>query len=247
MARKTKRTATEEPDVTASAAESPSSSSLSDPLSSTSTLSFDRIKVNNSNLKELKHTCDDAVKLYFSKPGLFAQDNTHTDVRLALGWTSAIVAGGASLYGYRIPFQESKFWVTVGVGIYLVLSGIMTLYAMFVEGDVIFVGKRRSLAKRIMTERLTVSSSVPAPPPRSYFSFSSPPASTSYPSYSLVLSYSHSANNGKSVIRREEIKSTQLFSAYFDPDGNFWNEGFDKTLEGLISGAMGPGVEDKEE
>ncbi|TFY74662.1 hypothetical protein EWM64_g9348, partial [Hericium alpestre] len=48
---------------------------------------------------------------------------------------------------------------------YIALTLLQTLYAYFIEGDIIFVGKRKTFDKRIVTERITLSSStVPAPP-----------------------------------------------------------------------------------
>lgn len=52
---------------------------------------------------------------FLSRPDLFKQIHTHTDVRLALGWLSVLVAGGTGLYGWRVPFEESKPGVWAGV------------------------------------------------------------------------------------------------------------------------------------
>ena len=52
---------------------------------------------------------------FLSRPDLFRQIHTHTDVRLALGWLSVLVAGGTGLYGWRVPFEQSKPGVWAGV------------------------------------------------------------------------------------------------------------------------------------
>jgi Microsomal signal peptidase 25 kDa subunit (SPC25) len=52
---------------------------------------------------------------FFGRADLFRPSHVHTDVKLALGWTSTVIAAATSLYSYRTPFQESRFWVIVGV------------------------------------------------------------------------------------------------------------------------------------
>lgn len=52
---------------------------------------------------------------YLSRPELFNQIYTHTDVRLALGWLSVFVAGGTGYYGWKVEFEESKPIVWAGV------------------------------------------------------------------------------------------------------------------------------------
>jgi hypothetical protein len=52
---------------------------------------------------------------YLSRPDLYKQDYTHTDVRLALGWLAVIVAGGTGFYGWKTEFEESKPVVWAGV------------------------------------------------------------------------------------------------------------------------------------
>lgn len=110
---------------------------LSDAETAPSATSRDRApKVNNASLADLKNTCDDAVKevsfrragrlqisadsapaplQFFAKPNAFTRSHVHEDVRLALGWTSVVVAAATGYYGYVTPFNDSKYWVTVGV------------------------------------------------------------------------------------------------------------------------------------
>ena len=52
---------------------------------------------------------------YLSRPDLFKQIHTHTDVRLGLGWLSVLVAGGTALYGYKVEFEQSKKGVWAGL------------------------------------------------------------------------------------------------------------------------------------
>ncbi|KAM0749607.1 hypothetical protein T439DRAFT_381194 [Meredithblackwellia eburnea MCA 4105] len=209
-------------------------------------------KVNTANLAELKSACDECVKEYFGRPTAFSQSHTHEDIRLALGWSSTIIAFASAYYGYRTEFQESKFWVTVGVALYMLLSGASALYSQYIEKNVIFVGKRRTVASRISTERLTVSSTVPPSPtaPKSYVdsilaavSLAPTPepasAADAFPSYKLSVSYVHSSNNGKSLIHHADATLEKPFAAWFDEEGSLWKEGFEKALEELLSGIVG--------
>ena len=52
---------------------------------------------------------------FLARPDLFKQIHTHTDVRLALGWLSVLVAGATGLYGWKVPFEQSKPGVWAGV------------------------------------------------------------------------------------------------------------------------------------
>ena len=52
---------------------------------------------------------------FLSRPDLFKQNHTHTDVRLALGWASVFVAAGTGFYGYKVDFEQSKPVVWAGL------------------------------------------------------------------------------------------------------------------------------------
>ncbi|KAI0767964.1 microsomal signal peptidase 25 kDa subunit-domain-containing protein, partial [Irpex lacteus] len=125
----------------------------------------EEVKVNNASVTDMKHACDDALKRFLSRPDLFNQIYTHTDVRLALGWASVFVAAGTGFYGYKVDFEKSKPVVWAGlICEYILLTVVQTLYSYFVEGDTVFVGKRKTLDKRIVTERLTIASTTTPSP-----------------------------------------------------------------------------------
>ena len=105
---------------------------------------------------------------FLSRPDLFQQQYLHTDVRLALGWAGVGVASFTGLYGWKVEFEKSKPVVWLGLIVcvfsvhpyysgvntsctsrYILLTAIQTLYAYFVEGDIIFVGKRKTFSKRV--------------------------------------------------------------------------------------------------
>ncbi|GAA6058320.1 hypothetical protein JCM3770_003614 [Rhodotorula araucariae] len=218
-------------------------------------------KVNNANLAELKHALDDQVNEFFAEPAhRFTRSFRHDDVRLSLGWTSVAVAAATGYYGYRTEFHDSKFWVSVGVLLYVALNTVLALYVAFVEKNVIFVGKRRTFASRISTERLTISS-LAASSPRTYtastwvpfpLSLLAPspivPAPTtpgaSYPLYALTLSYSHSSNAGKALLHQAEQQLVRPCAQLFDAEGRLARGEVVKWLEQGLEEVQGGGPAD---
>ncbi|KAG2008221.1 hypothetical protein CC2G_013675 [Coprinopsis cinerea AmutBmut pab1-1] len=188
----------------------------------------EQVKVNNANLTELKNACDDAVKRFLARPELFKQIHLHTDVRLALGWLSVFVAAGTAFYGYKVDFETSKPVVTVGLIVYILLTTLSTLYAYFIEGDTIFVGKRKTFSKRIITERITLSSTtLPARAP-----------SSPSPQYSVSIQYVRSTNGGKSLLGRGRTKASSPYAKFFDEKGVLDQEALERWVGGLVESAM---------
>ncbi|KAF8348521.1 microsomal signal peptidase 25 kDa subunit-domain-containing protein [Amanita rubescens] len=191
------------------------------------------VKVNNASLTELKNACDDSLKRFLSRPELFKQIHLHTDVRLALGWLSVLVAAGTALYGYKFDFEKSKPVVWVGVIIYVLLTTLQTVYAHFVEKETVFVGKRKTFSKRIITERLTIDArTIPAKRATSPSSESTPPA------YSLTLTYHRSTSGGKSLLARGKTRGSTSYTEFFDDKGGMHQEKFEKWVGELVENAM---------
>ncbi|KAF5378855.1 hypothetical protein D9615_006946 [Tricholomella constricta] len=184
------------------------------------------VKVNNSNPTELKHACDDALKRYLSRPDLFKQIHLHTDVRLGLGWLSVFIAAGTALYGYKIDFEKSKPVVWAGLLLYIALTTIQTLYAYFIEGNIVFVGKRKTFSKRIITERITLSSTT------------EPVKKTNPPAYSLSLHYVRSTSGGKSLLAKGKTRGSKGYNAFFDAEGTLDQERFEQWVGELVERVM---------
>lgn len=103
---------------------------------------------------------------------------------------------------------------------------MQTLYAYFVERDIVFVGKRKTLAKRIVTERITVSSrTVPSQPERA-------------PRYSVSVAYVSSSNGGKSLLGRGTGSDEKGYNEFFDEEGTLDQERFDGWVGGLVERVM---------
>jgi len=208
------------------------------------------VKVNNANLTDLKNACDDALKRFLSRPELFKQIHLHTDVRLAVGWAGVFVAAGTALYGYRVEFEKSKPVMWAGLILYIVLSVIQTLYGYFIEGDIVFVGKRKTFSKRIITERLTLSSTTePVISPPFLFlptlarvlSLSPSPSTNPVkrPAYALNLTYLRSTSGGKSLLAKGKVREAKEYSAFFDERGVMNEEAFEKWVGEIVEKGMG--------
>ncbi|KAF7299392.1 putative signal peptidase complex subunit 2 [Mycena indigotica] len=224
------------PEISSSSATSIPSPSSPEPLGPLSLPPLpgarDVVKVNNLSSTELKNACDDALKRYLSRPELFKQNHQHTDVRLALGWLSVFVAGGTGLYGYKVEFEASKPVVWAGLIVYLLLTFTQTLYAYFVEGDTVYVGKRKTFSKRIETERITIASRtipVSSQPPATENATPEHPwdhtpeysleDANHTPLYSLGITYLRSTSANKSLLARNKSSAQSSYAAFFDGDG----------------------------
>jgi len=186
----------------------------------------DIIKVNNANVSELKNACDDALKRFLSRPDLFKQQYLHTDVRLALGWAGVGVALFTGLYGWKVEFEKSKPVVWAGLIVYFLLTALQTLYAYFVEGDIVFVGKRKTFSKRIITERLTLSSQT------------EPVNKHTPPAYALSATYVQSSSAGKSLLSRGKASESRGYNAFFDENGVMDQGRFEQWVGGLVERVM---------
>ncbi|KAJ3726649.1 microsomal signal peptidase 25 kDa subunit-domain-containing protein [Lentinula raphanica] len=184
------------------------------------------IKVNNVNVTELKNACDDAVKRYLSRPELFNQIHLHTDVRLGLGWASVFVAAGTAFYGYKVEFEKSKPVVWIGLIIYIFLTLVQSLYAYLIEGNIVYVGKRKTFSRRIVSERITLESKTISA------------KESSPPSYSLSISYVRSASSGKSLLAKGKTRRVEGYNAFFDEEGTMDQARFEKWVGELVEEAM---------
>ncbi|KAJ7610257.1 microsomal signal peptidase 25 kDa subunit-domain-containing protein [Mycena polygramma] len=199
----------------------------------------DVVKVNNFSVTELKNACDDAVKRYLSRPELFKQIHQHTDVRLALGWLSVFVAGGTGLYGYKVEFEQSKPVVWAGLILYALLTIAQSLYSYFVEGDIVFVGKRKTFSKRIITERITLSSRTQPVSVSFIPSKKSTTASASAPQYALALNYVRSTSANKSLLAKGKTHAEAPYSRFFDAEGTMDADAFERWVGELVEDGMG--------
>lgn len=103
----------------------------------------------------------------------------------------------------------------------------------YIQGNRIFIGKRKTLSNRIETEHLTISS---PPLPKAIATTSSDGKKTlTPPAYSLEVDYTRTSNGGKSLIRRAK-ETVQLgdFGQWFTEEGEFVQELFEQRLIGVL-------------
>lgn len=67
----------------------------------------------------------------------------HTDVKLLVGYSSCLLAGGAFLFEYYTSFEEAKPIVAVAVVVFWILQAFFWLYTTFVEKNVIYIGYKQ--------------------------------------------------------------------------------------------------------
>jgi len=187
----------------------------------------EEVKVNNASVSELKNACDDALKRFLARPDLFKQQHLHTDVRLALGWAGVGVAAFTGLYGYKVEFEQAKPVVWAGLILYFLLTAMQTLYSYLIEGNIIFVGKRKTFSKRIMTERLTISSQT-EPVKKA----------AKAPSYAISATYVQSASGGKSLLARGKTSESKTYNHFFDEAGVMDQPAFEQWVGTLVERVM---------
>lgn len=109
---------------------------------------------------------------------------------------------------------------------YVILSTAQQLYAYFIERDVVYVGKRKALAKRIETERVTISSrTIPSQPDRP-------------PQYGVTVHYVRSTNGGTTLLGRGTKDAEKGYNEFFDEEGTLDQERFDRWLGELVEEVM---------
>jgi signal peptidase complex subunit 2 len=129
---------------------------------------------------------------------------------------------------------------------YIVLSISQAIYAYFIEGDTVFVGKRKTFDKRvsvagacvrgsvltipfkIVTERITLSTRTQPSTPEN------PPA------YSLSLTYRRSTNGGKSLLNRGKASESRPYTAFFDEQGILDHDCFETWVGEIVGRVMEP-------
>ena len=110
---------------------------------------------------------------------------------------------------------------------YVLLTTTSTLYAFFVEKDTVFVGRRKTLAKRIETEHVDISSRT--------LPHLTPGAS---PRYRVSVSYVRSSNGGKSLLGRGQASEERPYSDFFDEEGTMDQERFERWVGVMVERVM---------
>ncbi|KAK4560785.1 signal peptidase complex subunit spc2 [Recurvomyces mirabilis] len=132
-------------------------------------------KISPHNLNELKNTTDDALGNYL-RSLKFSQSNSKLDVRLAIGYTSVIIAAATFAADYKLGWEATKTWTAVAVVAYAILNGAFTYWMWAVEKGLIFEGTN------VQGGKLSISSKTNKHDPTYYLTISSTSPGSSSPS-----------------------------------------------------------------
>lgn len=85
------------------------------------------------------------VYQYYTVEEGYKEGHLHTDVKLLVGYSSCLLAGGAFLFEYYTSFEEAKPIVTVAVVVFWILQAFFWLYTTFVEKNVVYIGYKQDV------------------------------------------------------------------------------------------------------
>jgi hypothetical protein len=119
-------------------------------------------KISPYSLPDLKNTTDDALGNYLRGIG-FKQDNSKTDVKLAVGYLAVIIAGATFVADYKLGWEATKGWTAVAVAAYAVLNGVFTYWLWFVEKGIIFEGIKDGKKVSLILCPITIPTNGPLP------------------------------------------------------------------------------------
>ncbi|KAJ7487734.1 hypothetical protein B0H11DRAFT_2409130 [Mycena galericulata] len=118
----------------------------------------------------------------------------------------------------------------------MLLTFTQTLYAYFIEGGIVFVGKRKtrhSTSRCIMTERITLSSrTLPVSFPSKSAPAATPVEKSIPPQYALPLTYVRSTSENKSLLAKGKTQVAAPYSRFFDA------EAFERWVGELVEEGM---------
>lgn len=172
--------------------------------------------VNIFSLTELKNASDDTIPLTLEKLG-YKQSHTLMDVRLALGYGGVIAAALAGAYDYKVGFEKAKVYTLIGVVIYFLCYGSMNIWQFFVEKGTVYVGSKGD--SKIIIKTSTQQSS---------------------PVYKVSVSFRQTANKPERILEKQE-----LFTKWFDVDGNIVAEPLTTWMAILVQEAEGKDAKKK--
>ncbi|PHH81305.1 hypothetical protein CDD82_1049 [Ophiocordyceps australis] len=109
-------------------------------------------KINPYNLADLKNTSDDTIPNYLNSLK-FRQSSYLVDVRLALGYSSIVIAAACGLWDYKFGFESTKLYTAVAVAVYTILDCALIFWLSEVEKGTVYQGYAPS------GEQITIASS----------------------------------------------------------------------------------------
>ncbi|KAF6027720.1 hypothetical protein EB796_013970 [Bugula neritina] len=103
-------------------------------------------KVDKWDANAVKNALDDAVKKVMKDDFKCVEDHSLMNGRLFLSLIGVMFAGYAVLWDWFYPYPASRTVLIVCAVSYFIVSGILTLYIMFKEKGIFFVGLEKDKA-----------------------------------------------------------------------------------------------------
>lgn len=178
-------------------------------------------KISVYSSQDLKNTTDDALGNYLRSLS-FKQDNSKTDIKLAVGWTAVVIAAVTFAADYKLGWETTKYWTALAVVLYAGLNSFFTYWLWYVEKGLIFEGTRDGKKVRetfigstsILTSlKISIRTKVNKHDPTYYVDFSV-------------------TNNATTAVSTRQIKTP--FTTWFTEDGFFVAQPFQQWLASSI-------------
>ncbi|KAI7857486.1 signal peptidase complex subunit 2 [Circinella umbellata] len=167
---------------------------------------------------QVKNAVDDQVRKYFgSEKSDYVEGHVHTDIKLLLGYSSCLLAGGAFLFEYYTSFQEAKPILLCSVIIFWLLQGVLWSYSAFVEQNEIFVGYKNDPKTRERQGILTISSEM-----KRYS-----------PTYIIQMKY-----QDQKLHKTTQTKLEKNVASWFTEDGVLATEIVDKDIQEQVASLL---------
>ncbi|KNE61477.1 hypothetical protein AMAG_06298 [Allomyces macrogynus ATCC 38327] len=147
---------------------------------------------------DYRHTLEDSIRDILEYDLEFDLSTKWTDFRIVLGFLASIIGIGGAVYGFLVPFHESKAGVTASVIAYLAVSAITTYITLFIEDAKVATGKRIDPVGVDPPVTLTVASAV----------------DTAWPNCQLHLTF-----HARAGARHAEVRATAPLEQYFTTSG----------------------------
>jgi signal peptidase complex subunit 2 len=118
--------------------------------------------VEKYNINEVKTYLDDALIAVVEKGLFFQQSHTHMDIKLFLGYCAGAAAVAIAFYNQKVDFFKGQFETLCAIIVYFIFSSLYTVYTMFIEKDVVFVGEKKgNESKSDLIGKVSLSTKLP--------------------------------------------------------------------------------------
>lgn len=118
------------------------------------------IKIDRWDGNALKNALDDAAKKVMKENYGLVESFRLIDGRLGLCSLAVSFSLFALLWDYLYPFPASKTVLIVCVACYFILTGVISVYLLYIEGGVFYVGLEKDKAGIDPDDRWTLQSSL---------------------------------------------------------------------------------------